>query len=232
MGGMDFRSTLRTLFGFGLSLCLVHPARAAETTARGGAATACLRELSRRGVAFVPLRKSVGVSVPVRIEGEIGGVLYRPSTIYPLVADCRFALVLTEIAPVLRRNGVRVVEFSNSHQYRNTHWGKLSLHANGLALDLHRITLQQGAELSVQEDFSRRLGTRGCREDAPALNRLACELKATGLFSELLTPDYNADHRDHFHLGIARGRAPLDGTPRFERPRSLTASACSTRSDG
>lgn len=232
MGGMDFRSTVRTLFALGLGLCVVHPARAAATTARGSSATACLRELSRRGVAFVPLRKSVGVSVPVRVEGEIGGVLYRPTTIYPLVADCRFALVLAEIGPVLRRNGVRVVEFSNSHQYRNTHWGKLSLHANGLALDLHRITLQQGAELSVQEDFSRRLGMRGCRQDAPALNRLACELKATGLFSELLTPDYNADHRDHFHLGIARGRAPLDAPPRSAPERSLNASSSGSRGRG
>ncbi|HET9933132.1 MAG TPA: extensin family protein, partial [Polyangiaceae bacterium] len=136
------------------------------------------------------------------------------TTPYPLVADCRFALVLAEIGPVLRRNGVRVVEFSNSHAYRNTHFGKLSLHANGLALDLHRIQVEEGDALSVQEDFRRRLGARGCREDAPALNRLACELRATGLFSELLTPDYNADHRDHFHLGIARKNAPFDAHER------------------
>lgn len=220
---------LHSLLVLGLTLGVTAPLRAAEaTSAQGRGANACLSELSRRGVSFVPLRKSVGVRVPVRIEGQIGGVLYRPTTAFPLVADCRFALVLSEVAPVLRKNGVRAVEFSNSHAYRNTHFGRLSLHANGLALDLHYVELDEGAKLSVQGDFDRRLGARGCREQAPALNRLACELRDTGLFSELLTPDYNRAHRDHFHLGIARaGRAfpePSRNVPRgSSRARATTS---------
>jgi hypothetical protein len=198
------RSVLVTcvLGGLAASSRVVHalPAKAPSSDA-----LACLRELGRRNVNIVPLRKSVGVRVPVRIEGAIGRVSYRPTTVYPLVVDCRFALALTEIAPVLRQNGVRAVEFSNSHTYRKTDFGRLSLHANGLALDVHSVRLDDGTELSVQDDFSRRLGARGCGFGAPALNRLACGLRATGLFSELLTPDYNRQHRDHFHLAIARG---------------------------
>lgn len=221
-------NVLQSLLVLGLTVCVAAPARAAEGSAPGKRGpNACLTELSRRGVSFVPLRKSVGVRVPVRIDGEIGGVLYRPTTVFPLVADCQFALVLSEIGPVLRRNGVRAVDFSNSHAYRNTHFGKLSLHANGLALDLHHIELEEGAKLSVQEDFNRRLGARGCREHAPALNRLACELRDTGLFSELLTPDYNREHRDHFHLGIARGAGVFPG-PRRSAPAGSLRSTFST----
>jgi hypothetical protein len=44
----------------------------------------------------------------------------------------------------------------------------------------------------------------GCVDEAPVLNRLACRLSQLRLFQELLTPDSNADHRDHLHLAIAR----------------------------
>jgi hypothetical protein len=36
------------------------------------------------------------------------------------------------------------------------------------------------------------------------LNRLACRFAQLRLFQELLTPDSNADHRDHLHFAIAR----------------------------
>jgi hypothetical protein len=178
------------------------PAHAATPSA--AETSECLQELEARGVDFVALHKSRGVRMPVQIEGPIAGVVYRPTTSLPLIVDCRFALILAEVAPVLRRNGVQAVDFSNAHFYRSTRWGKLSLHANGLALDIHRVTLDSGEELSVQDHFRRRLGRRGCSEAAPALNRIACDLRATRLFGELLTPDYNGEHRDHFHLGVTR----------------------------
>jgi hypothetical protein len=45
------------------------------------------------------------------------------------------------------------------------------------------------------------------------LNRLACSFKSTGLFKELLTPDYNADHHDHFHLAIEPIGEPPEPLP-------------------
>jgi len=77
-----------------------------------------------------------------------------------------------------------------------------SQHARGNAIDVAGVRLTDGRTVSVLRDwggqgaagieggaFLRRLRDGGCR-----------------LFGNVLTPDYNAAHRDHFHLdGSARG---------------------------
>jgi hypothetical protein len=181
----------------------------AESSSESPASTRCLDELLARDVAFLPLRHSRGVTTPVQIEGPVAGIRYQSTTRFGLVVDCRFALVLADLGPLLRRHGVSALEFSNAHAYRPTRAGRLSLHANGLALDVHAAVFDDGGVQWVQRDFSRRLGARGCASSARPLNQLACDLQQTGWFSEFLTPDYNRDHADHIHLAIARlGHAP------------------------
>jgi hypothetical protein len=177
-----------------------HEISLASMTASEG----CTHELFTRGVDFVPLRHSRGIELPVQLGQQVAGVHYRPMVNFPLVVDCRFALVLTALGPVLRRHQISTVEFSIAHAYRATRGGNLSLHANGLALDIHRALLDDGTELSVTGDYARHLRARGCLSSAKTLNQLACELTASGWFTEVLTPDDNPDHRDHFHLGIPR----------------------------
>jgi hypothetical protein len=80
--------------------------------------------------------------------------------------------------------------------------GRLSLHAYGLALDVHEV-IAQGKSYVVARDFAKGL-PNGCAESAPLLNRLACRLAQLRMFQELLTPDSNADHHDHLHIAIAR----------------------------
>jgi hypothetical protein len=118
-----------------------------------------------------------------------------------MIVDCRFALGLWHVAPALTELGVSRVRFSGAYVYRTSRKGRLSLHAYGLALDVHEVTTADGT-FSVKRDFARGIGD-GCSAGAPLLNRLSCRLRAPGLFRELLTPDYNADHHDHLHLGIA-----------------------------
>lgn len=155
-------------------------------------------------MAFVPLRHSRGIASPVELGSEVAGIRYRPTAAWPLVVDCRFALVLTNMGRVLRRHHVSTLEFSHAHVYRPTRAGRLSLHANGLALDIHRAILDDGTALSVSRDYVTHLARRGCLPSAKPLNQLACELAASGWFAEFFTPDDNADHRDHFHVGIPR----------------------------
>jgi hypothetical protein len=164
----------------------------------------CLDELLARNVAFLPLSHSHGIATPVQIEGQVAGVRYQPTVGLDLIVDCRFALVLARVGPILRKHGVTTLEYSIAHAYRPRRSGSLSLHANGLALDVHAAVFDDGAVQSVQHDFARRLGARGCALGSKPLNQLACELEHTGWFSEFLTPDYNRDHADHFHIGIAR----------------------------
>jgi hypothetical protein len=158
---------------------------------------ACLKKLALAGVAFQPLDEIRGVETPIQIQSAIGGIRYH-SGFGPMVSDCRFALALATAAPELTALGVSEMHFSGAYSYRTSRVGRLSLHAYGLALDVHEIVVA-GRRLSVERDFARGIG---CGV-GPALNRVACKLRDLGLFRELLTPDYNADHNNHFHLGVA-----------------------------
>jgi hypothetical protein len=161
---------------------------------------ACLERLRSSDVAFRPMQRERGVETPIVIQGPIRGVEFW-SPAGPMIVDCRFALGLWQVAPALTELGIRRVRFSGAYVYRTSRKGRLSLHAYGLALDVHEVTTADGT-FSVKRDFARGLGS-GCGAGAPLLNQLSCRLRAPGLFRELLTPDYNSDHHDHLHLGIA-----------------------------
>jgi len=163
---------------------------------------ACLGELRSAGVQFQVVADKRGVATPVAIEGPIGGVRYWTVGAGPMVSDCRLALALAKVAPELRGMGITAMRFSGAYSYRMAKVGRLSLHAYGLALDVHEVTAD-GKSFVVAKDFAKGL-PNGCVTGAPILNRLACRFAQLRLFQELLTPDSNADHRDHLHIAIAR----------------------------
>lgn len=190
----------------------------AVPTGPSPAGAACLERLKTLGIAHAPLDARRGVSTPVQVKGDLGGVKFVAGAGLPLEVDCRLAVTLYELAPISKALGIDAWRFSGAYVYRNSKVGRLSLHAHGLALDVHAVHVD-GAWLTVEQHFTRGLSddpgkslTRGgCASDAPVLNRLACELKRTGRFQELLTPDYNADHHDHLHLAIPKtGDEPAD----------------------
>jgi hypothetical protein len=164
----------------------------------------CVDRLRERYVRFEALPAERGVDTPILVHGPLGGVEYW-SVGGPMVVDCRMALALERVAPEFLALGITRARFSGAYVYRTSKQGRLSLHAYGLAVDMHEVTTPEGT-YSVKKDFQRGL-ENGCAEGAPVLNRLACHLRALGLFRELLTPDYDADHQDHLHLGLA----PLPG---------------------
>jgi hypothetical protein len=65
----------------------------------------------------------------------------------------------------------------------------------------------------VQHDFHGRIGQRTCGEGAPVpestdareLRALVCGSQDLGIFTYVLTPDYDAAHVDHFHMEIKPG---------------------------
>ena len=173
---------------------------------------ACLRELDGLGVPFRTRGETLGVDTPVVVSGSVGGIRYTANGNLPLICDCRLAVALHRMAPLLRQAGVHAARFSGAYSYRTTRSGRLSLHARGLAIDLHEFVIA-GRALSVDRDYARGRSS-GCSSAMPILNRLACSLRASGLFRELLTPDSDADHHDHFHLAIA----PLPEKPTARGP--------------
>jgi hypothetical protein len=169
-----------------------------STSIPGG--LACLIRLKELGIPHVSLPPQRGVLTPVRITGAINGIAYHAMARLPLVCDCRLALALHRAAPYLLQMGVEELHYSSAYSYRLMPSGRLSQHAMGLAIDVHRVKIK-GQLYDVQEDFV--LGRENnCAADGPPLNRMGCLLRAWGLFDWVLTPDFDRAHRNHFHLDI------------------------------
>ena len=170
----------------------------------------CKMLLSRAGIAYnaLPPRSSgpqCGYDDAVRFRrGGALDIAYRPSdlgTSCPVAA----ALALWEwhvVQPAARRHfGRRVaqIEHFGSYSCRRLYGredGDWSEHATANAFDVAAFRLEGGRRVSVIAGWS------GTAADAAFLREVrdgACRL-----FSTVLSPDYNAAHRDHLHLDQAR----------------------------
>lgn len=79
--------------------------------------------------------------------------------------------------------------------------GRWSEHATGNALDVAAFVLEDGRRISVLSDWG---GEDADGEEAVFLHRVRDG--ACGIFGTVLSPDYNAAHRDHLHFDqAARG---------------------------
>ncbi len=181
------------------------------------AGEACLTELNERGIVWQARKGRAGRhdAGPGQEHDRQRAILLRRHPVHRrLPAGARSP----ELAPELEAQGVTQVRFSGAYVYRTRRSGTLSLHANGLAIDIHDVWF--GSErLSVKKDFARGQG-RECRPGMARLNVLACRVREARLFKELLTPDDNADHHDHFHFGVARlpGEVPAEPPVILKQP--------------
>jgi hypothetical protein len=180
----------------------------------------CRAELKRRKLPVAFLGGNVrGVAVPVRLTGELRGVTFKTpgkKSVYGIV-DCRLVVVLDELAGLLAEHGVTAVHVDNMYRPRSRLPGrkKKSQHAYGLAIDIYGFTLASGSTLVVERDFDGRIGALPCGPEADlapnasaaavSLRNLTCAIARARLFNHLLTPDYDAAHRNHLHADISRG---------------------------
>jgi hypothetical protein len=169
----------------------------------------------------------LGIATPVVLEGTLDGIRFYAPDKRPFVADCRLVLALAELTPEWRALGVTAARFSGTYVYKLTHPGRLSMHAFGLAIDLHAF-VAGGTTFEVKREFSR--GAR-CGDGQPLLNRIACSIKLERAFKEQLGPDDNAAHFDHFHLGLkplpgeVAQDLPLPVAPKAKRRPRVSAKA-------
>ncbi|HWT11990.1 MAG TPA: extensin family protein [Allosphingosinicella sp.] len=169
----------------------------------------CLALLDAAGVRFTALPPRAagpqcGYESAVRFAG--GGALrigYRPAD---LGTNCAVAAALAlwewhVVQPAaLRHFGseVATIEHFGSYSCRRLYGrgeGAWSEHARANAVDVAAFTLADGTRISVVGDWTEE-GARG---------RFLREVRdgACGLFATVLSPDYNAAHRDHLHLDQA-----------------------------
>lgn len=182
----------------------------------------CLRELRSRGVSFREESHAPGVSIPVRLVGPLGGVLYRtdlgdrerkttPWEIY----DCRLVLSLADFSRILSKHGITEVRIFSAYRPppKNAADQGSKRHQAALAVDVRTLKKESGGELSVLDDFEQKLGSYPCSEASEPSDPAAKELKAIAcaaarehLFNSILTPNFDERHRNHFHLEVTPGK--------------------------
>lgn len=193
------------------------PAPAKDLLALG--AQACLAKLDRVPLEVLTSAPTRGVRDPFRLVGAVEGVAFRPS--WPTkrsepsmeVVDCRLLLAFADAAPIFQRHGVRGIVYLSAYRPPS---GDLeaslrkSRHGAGMALDLGILERDDGTRWDVARDFPRELGRPPCEarqaEPAPGsgedLRALVCDLAVSGLFSVVLTPNFNVAHHDHVHVEL------------------------------
>jgi hypothetical protein len=185
----------------------------------GDAATAagCQALLRTLGVEFTVAPATMGVAMPVTVTTPINDVHFHPSTLAgterALLMDCRLAVALEATTRALRdRWQVTDVAHLGIYNYRCIAGSDpciVSQHAHALAIDLAALRDRAGRTYTVLTDFVAN-GSPTCppRATGPVdqlLKDFACWMYDSRTFTIILTPNYNADHRDHFHVDLTSG---------------------------
>jgi hypothetical protein len=164
---------------------------------------------------------SRGVADPVTAMMPINGIGYRVSgsARTTMFADCSLIRALAIAAPMMKSRGIVEVTDLGVYNYRcinnagtppNCTIG-LSEHSYGNAIDLAVFKAADGTTYSVKDDWViDATGEKTCQAPTEPgkdrfLHELACTLKENDVFKIILTPNYNALHRDHFHVDLTEG---------------------------
>jgi extensin-like protein len=145
------------------------------------------------------------------------------------ILDARLALTLADWAELLRPHDVEEVRHFSLYRPESPpskRRGKArrpavvpsagqstSRHPAGLAIDVGAFKKRDGTWLRVADQFFGHIGARTCGAGAPRpassgareLRSIVCEAADAKVFTYVLTPNYNAAHRDHFHLEVKGG---------------------------
>lgn len=178
---------------------------------------ACYAELHRRQIHFRIEENAPGVRMPIRLLGPLHGVLFRsdlpdrerahcPWEVF----DCRLALSVDDFAEVLARHDVveaRIFSAWRPAKQGAQEFGKR--HPAALAVDVRALKKANGEELVVLKHFEGHLGEKVCdgdRQPETAAGRellaIVCESARGHFFNSMLTPNFNAEHKNHFHLEL------------------------------
>ena len=167
----------------------------------------CLALLDRAGVRHGPMEAGgsdqCAFTDAVRLKPDENVMALSPAAVAPSCPVVA-ALKLWEwhvVQPAAQRlfgQPVRTVTHFGSYSCRRLYGreeGEFSEHATADAIDIAAFTLADGRRISIAGDWSKG-GT-----DAEFLH--AVRDGACGLFSTVLSPDYNSAHRDHLHFDQA-----------------------------
>lgn len=170
---------------------------------------ACVRALKAGGAAFKVVPVHTETFEPgCELQDTVMLSKLSRAAISPEEMKCGVALRLYlheryDIQPLARKyfgSGVARLEHFGSYSCRRMRGGsRMSEHATANAFDLAGYRLDNGRTVSLKG------GWNGAGAQAAFLHDL--RIRACLLFNLVLSPDFNADHADHFHLDMGLYRA-------------------------
>lgn len=183
--------------------------------------TSCHAMLDALGLDWDVAGPNRGIADPVRVQPVIHGVRYRyvsNAEPTPMLMDCGLAPRLARLSDLLVPYGIDEVIHIGIYNYRCIGGGDPdvdmctpSQHAYARAIDLHAFGLAgSDVEYSTETDFVITTRADSCpipssSEPDRVLKELACTLVREGVFQIVLTPNYNAAHRNHYHVDLTEG---------------------------
>lgn len=207
----------------------------------------CLEDLTTRGVPFVKATAR-GLVDAVTVPAPINGVTFTTSsgdtpTSQPMA--CEFVRTLFAFADVLKAKGIHKVGTLGAYCYRCCcAWSETNFcrgpsdpepscgsngysnHSFGRAVDVRYLTLDDGRVFDINKDTDFKATAGGtCTGAKPSqvgtskfLYDLVCEVADKKIFSTILTPNYNSDHRNHWHMDTGQSGVPKGTTVRSLEP--------------
>jgi hypothetical protein len=171
----------------------------------------CYDRLPSLGVSWKKARQRRGVADPVQLSPQVNGITFHNSLgrVAPLYMSCLLAEKLAAFTKAVAILGVTDIHHLGIYNYRcigggspDGHSCKVSEHAFARAIDFASFTTKDKGTVVVEKDWTKRSQSTckvtGGSEKDQFLRDVACNPgKAT--FNILLTPNYNAAHRNHFH---------------------------------
>jgi len=182
----------------------------------------CRAWLDHYGVEYTVSSPRNGVADPITLALPVNGMVFRylgnASPRASFFMDCSLARSLVRAAPHWRARDIVEVQDIGVYNYRCIGGGTppncpsgLSQHAYAKAIDLARFVHADGTTYTIEDDWviDPTGGMTCTAETEPGkdswLHALICELKGDDVWNIALTPNYNADHRDHFHVDLSTG---------------------------
>ncbi len=180
--------------------------------------SSCYQELTMAGVPYEPTTHAdtspagqpnlvCHIDDPVRVTGPIRGIPFRytsNATATPMLMSCALALALDRLAAILVETNVSEVEHLGVYNCRViSGTASLSEHGLGTAIDLAAFRFPDGRRWSVLDDFEE--GTTPATAAGQWMWDLVNRMYDDRVFNIILTPNYNAAHRNHFHVDLTSG---------------------------
>lgn len=185
---------------------------------------------------YTPGPANLGIKDPVTVKAPVNGVDYRYSgnaelrkTVY---GDCTLLKSLAEAAPIMRDHDIVELIDIGVYNYRCIDQSltppncSMSQHAYAKAIDIAAWKTSDGTKYTVLTDWLIDAASTTCAAATDGakdtfLHTVICALKAADVWNIVLTPNYNSDHRNHFHVDLTPNADTIKSdAPRFD-PRMI-----------